>query len=127
MRIRIRITNTAGKASLSLGVLTWNVSLASVLAAEAADPAGDDHHERGGHGAHNQQQLQVDLAVLTGEPGVAAARHLCAARRIELSNAVNERFCIRVSRSDNYLQLRCLNYLRRTCDKKFSTSLILFS
>jgi hypothetical protein len=84
--MRIRIPNTVGKASLSLGILTWNVSLASVLAAEAADPAGDDHHEGGGHGAHNQQQLQVDLAVLPGEPGVAAARHLNAARGIQLSN-----------------------------------------
>jgi hypothetical protein len=85
MQIRIWIPNTACKASLSLGILTWYVSLAPVLAAEAADPAGDDHHERGGHGAHYQQQLQVDLAVLTSEPGVAAARHLYAATESNLA------------------------------------------
>jgi hypothetical protein len=125
-RTRIRSRIREAQKHTDLGILTWYVSLAPVLAAEAADPAGDDHHERGGDGAHNQQQLQVDLAVLPGEPGVAAARHLYAARGIELSNTVNESFCIRVSRSDIYLRLRCLNYLRRTCDKKFSISVILF-
>ena len=57
-------------------LITGNGFLPPVPAAEAGDAACDDHHEAHADGAHDQQQLEVDLAVLAREPGVAVAADL---------------------------------------------------
>ena len=51
--------------------LTWNTVALSVPipTAEAGDATGDDNHEDDGDAAHDEEELQVDLAVLPGEPG----------------------------------------------------------
>lgn len=79
MGSRTKCLNPIGPRTRSLtpiGPLTWYVPLPLVLAAEAGDPAGNEHHEGGGHCAHDEQQLEVDLAVLAGEPRVTITRHL---------------------------------------------------
>ena len=59
-------------------LITWDGLLPPVPAAEAGHAAGDDHHEADADRAHDQQELQVDLTVLAGEPGVAVAADLGA-------------------------------------------------
>ena len=61
-----------------MSLITWDGLLSPVPAAEAGDAAGDDHHQADADGAHDQQQLEVDLTVLAGEPGVAVAADLGA-------------------------------------------------
>ena len=61
--------------------LTWHhvfVPAVPVLAAEAGDAAGDEDHESDGDAADDEEQLEVDLAVLAGEPGVAVTGDLSA-------------------------------------------------
>ena len=50
--------------------------LPPISAAEARHSTGDDHHETDADSAHYQEELQVDLAVLAGKPGIAVAGHI---------------------------------------------------
>jgi hypothetical protein len=56
--------------------LTWNISLPPVFTAETADTTGNYHHKRCGHSTNDQQQLQIDLAIFAGKPGIATTRDL---------------------------------------------------
>lgn len=60
-------------------LLTWDVILAvstPVPAAEAADTTGDDDHEDDRDAADYEEELEVDLAVSSGEPLAALAADL---------------------------------------------------
>lgn len=49
-----------------------------IATAKAGDSAGDEDHEADGDASDNEQQLEVDLAVATGEPVAALARYVAA-------------------------------------------------
>ena len=51
----------------------WDVLLSPVFATEARYSAGNDHHQTDGDSSDNEEQFQVDLAVLAGKPWVAVA------------------------------------------------------
>ena len=59
-------------------LITWDGLLPPVPAAEAGHAARDDHHQADADRAHDQEELQVDLTVLAGKPGVAVAADLGA-------------------------------------------------
>ena len=54
----------------------WDVLLSPVFATEARYSARNDHHQTDGDSSDNEEQFQVDLAVLAGEPGIAVAGHI---------------------------------------------------
>ena len=61
-----------------VNTLTRDGLLPPVSAAEAGNSTRDDHHETDAHSADNQEELQVDLAVLASKPGVTVAGDLRA-------------------------------------------------
>ena len=61
-----------------VNTLTRDGLLPPVSATEAGDSTRDDHHETDAHSADNQEELQVDLAVLAGKPSVTVAGDLRA-------------------------------------------------
>ena len=56
--------------------LTGYRFLPAIAAAETRNSAGDNHHQADADGAHDEEQLEVDLAVLAGKPGVAVTADL---------------------------------------------------
>ena len=61
-----------------MSLITWDGLLPPVPAAEAGHAARNDHHQADADRAHDQEELQVDLTVLAGEPGIAVAADLGA-------------------------------------------------
>ena len=59
--------------------LTWHHGLPVVPAAEAGDAARDEDHEADGDAAHDEEELEVDLAVPASVPVVALAGDVGAA------------------------------------------------
>ena len=57
-------------------LLTWNISLPTILTAEAGDPAGDQHHEGGGDSSDNQEKFKIYLTILTSKPGLTCTGYL---------------------------------------------------
>ena len=51
----------------------WDVLLSPVFATEAGHSACNDHHETDRDSSNNEEQFQVYLAVLAGEPWIAVA------------------------------------------------------
>ena len=66
-----------------------DVLLPSVLAAEARDSTGNNHHEADRDSSNDEEQLQVDLTVLAGKPLITVAGH-CAGLEDTLAVPVAE-------------------------------------
>ena len=61
------------QASHAYSIWMWDVLLSPVFATEARYSARNDHHQTDRDSSDNEEQFQVDLAVLAGEPWVAVA------------------------------------------------------
>ncbi len=60
-------------------LLTWHEVLPLVATTKARNAARDEDHEADGNATHDEQQLQVDLAIATREPFATLARHFARA------------------------------------------------
>ena len=89
-----------------MSLITWDGLLPPVPAAEAGHATRDDHHQADADRAHDQEQLQVDLTVLAGVPGVAVAGDLGAVQHT-LTIPVTQLTLRAGARAKTTLRLRC--------------------